>query len=835
MARTNLGRVVPLHKGDYSATIEYELNDIVSYNGSTYWHFTHEKTTGILPTETSVWKLVIDMADAEQYIARAETAALQAEGSADDAQSAKTDAETAKADAETAEQGAVSAKQDALASEENARSYMTAAQTAKGQAESARDLAIQAKTDAVDAKQGAESAKDTAVSAKNTAVDAKNTAVSAKTDALAAQDAAESARDLAEGYKDTAVSAKDTAVSAKTAAETAKADAETAKTAAQTAEGNASTSATNAEESAEDAEAWAVGKRNGVDVPSTDPAYHNNAKYYAMLEANKIDANIITNQSITLAQVKTILDEINTNHEHAFFDVSALGASMYLCTIYMDTEKYKIFDLVSGRYTEGAYEASKLLTMCLVNAEGIATQSQIDHLQDEIDELGGIEKIKNWEQLGNLIESGESTSYISAGDKIDVNWIKSVNGTTTHALTVTCTSMQNFIDGVGEAEAKEYYFVFNGTAWTYNEQVIDLADWGLSVTGTVPTGEVMTIVTTVDAVNYTFTGYDDFTPVNPSVPHNWCLEQTYAPSTKAYDTYEAVFNLAPGKTLPAGNYKLHAPYYGSSPMIDIYFTIPSAFTATNKVLQFASTGYQNVACIPGSETNYYIASAICPAYKDSNTYVASEISVLYNQTGDWTDISTIDGITITPAHIQTALGNNCPAHCNLRQWLNDDSATGHYEATNAFDRPSSYNFTKGFLYGLDPRVRNLMLKCKTKFTAGYNNEGYTQGQVYENEDDVFLLSMKEMSFNIQTGEGNVTDLYNEYCEGVLTNNAIAARAKYNKAGGTLNSYRWSRSALSSYAYSARGVGSSGAYDSSGAFGANYFAPAFIIGKASENL
>jgi len=43
----------------------------------------------------------------------------------------------------------------------------------------------------------------------------------------------------------------------------------------------ASGSATSAEGSAEDAEAWAVGKRDGVDVPSTDPAYHNNAKYWA--------------------------------------------------------------------------------------------------------------------------------------------------------------------------------------------------------------------------------------------------------------------------------------------------------------------------------------------------------------------------------------------------------------------------------------------------------------------------------------------------------------------------------------------------------------------------
>lgn len=35
------------------------------------------------------------------------------------------------------------------------------------------------------------------------------------------------------------------------------------------------------EEHAEDSEAWAVGQRNGQDVPSTDPTYHNNAKWYS--------------------------------------------------------------------------------------------------------------------------------------------------------------------------------------------------------------------------------------------------------------------------------------------------------------------------------------------------------------------------------------------------------------------------------------------------------------------------------------------------------------------------------------------------------------------------
>lgn len=40
-----------------------------------------------------------------------------------------------------------------------------------------------------------------------------------------------------------------------------------------------------AEASAEDAEAYAVGTRDGTDVGSSDPAYHNNAKYYAQQAA----------------------------------------------------------------------------------------------------------------------------------------------------------------------------------------------------------------------------------------------------------------------------------------------------------------------------------------------------------------------------------------------------------------------------------------------------------------------------------------------------------------------------------------------------------------------
>ena len=59
------------------------------------------------------------------------------------------------------------------------------------------------------------------------------------------------------------------------------ADCVSAKNGAETAETHAGQSATSSELSSQDSEAWAVGERNGQPVPSTDPAYENNAKWWA--------------------------------------------------------------------------------------------------------------------------------------------------------------------------------------------------------------------------------------------------------------------------------------------------------------------------------------------------------------------------------------------------------------------------------------------------------------------------------------------------------------------------------------------------------------------------
>ena len=100
-----------------------------------------------------------------------------------------------------------------------------------------------------------------------------------------AENAAESERKAKiseENAKDSEEAAAESEQNAKTSEDNAK-DSEEA---AQQSEQRARESEQAAGESAENAEAWAVGKRNNVDVGSEDPTYQNNSKWYAERSAD---------------------------------------------------------------------------------------------------------------------------------------------------------------------------------------------------------------------------------------------------------------------------------------------------------------------------------------------------------------------------------------------------------------------------------------------------------------------------------------------------------------------------------------------------------------------
>jgi len=720
--------------------------------------------------------------------------------------------------ATTASEAAASADA-AAASERNAQA---SEQNAAASATAASGSATAASTKASEAASSASAAASSASTASGKASEASASATAAAQSASSAASASQSA-----------ASSASSAQSSATDAEQAKTDAQTAQTAAETAQAAAEAAAQSVSASA------AQIAQNTADIAEI-------LKYDDLAKIIKI-----TDVSTTLGDINTILNcagGVNPSGDHVFFDLSSLGVMMYLCTIFLDTANgvYKVFDLVSGRYAEGTYNASMLLTMATAQANGLAVQSQIDYLQGEIDELGGKSILANYDVLGDKILDGTSTGIIDAGDIIPINWIASVLGTTTSGLTVACSDIWQFAKAVGEAEEKDYLFVYDGTNWTYNEQAVNLADYALTVTGTPSTGEVMDIKTSVNTKQFTFTSYDTVEAADENVPHNWCVEQTYAPDTKAYDTYEAVFAVYQGKTIPAGNYHFRSYSYRSIFNVDMYFTVTEAIGSADSIVQIRTSNYQTIDITNAdgvSKTGVIVPNALIPTVYGTRTAASGAITVAYAAASGVTyteltdlNVDASDPVVFTSVGIvdKAALGNNVWPRSNLSEYLNDETAAkASVEPTYMLDVPSAYNLGAGWLYGIDPRAYALIQTAKVEWLAGRGNDDFTYNELYTAEQKVFLLSMLEMSFDIQTNEGTVTQLYSDYTGDVLSNDAFIDRVKYNRAGGTLNSYRWSRSAFVSFAYLAGLVAATGSVSSRYAFHALYYAPAFILGKSSN--
>ena len=218
----------------------------------------------------------------------AEAAANSATAAATSATAAAGSATTASTKASEASTSATNAASSATAAAGSATTASTKASEASASATTASTKAGEASTSATNAASSASTATTKAGEASTSATNAANSATAAAGSASTASTKAGEAATSATNAADSATAAAGSASTASTKAS----DASTAASTATTKAGEASTSATNAagsataaNTSAEDAEAWAVGTKDGTAVPSTDPQYNNNAKYWSDLAA----------------------------------------------------------------------------------------------------------------------------------------------------------------------------------------------------------------------------------------------------------------------------------------------------------------------------------------------------------------------------------------------------------------------------------------------------------------------------------------------------------------------------------------------------------------------
>lgn len=195
----------------------------------------------------------------------------------------------------------------------NAKYYSQQASSSASSASSSASSALGYKNAAEIANSSAQTAKTNSESANTAAQTAKTSAEAAEAGAITAKEASEAAQASAEAANTSAITAKNEAIAAKTNSETARDAAVIARQ--------------NSESSSLDSEAWAKGTRNGSTVSSTDPAYQNNAKYYAELSSNNASSAVASASNAATSEANALSYKNSAKQSKTDAQTAAISAA----------------------------------------------------------------------------------------------------------------------------------------------------------------------------------------------------------------------------------------------------------------------------------------------------------------------------------------------------------------------------------------------------------------------------------------------------------------------------------------------------------------------------
>ena len=233
--------------------------------------------------------------------------------------------------------------------------------------------------------------------------------------------------------------------------------------------------------SAKNAEAWAVGQRGGVDVPSTDPTYHNNAKYYAeqagssATAAGTSETNAGTSEGNAEAWAKGTKDGAAvgssdpTYHNNAKYYAEQAGASAtsaaeaaasasaaYGTDLLAPDYSNLTFPVLKGKiciYDGDVYEAKQDINeseaWTAAHWKQITIGGQIEHLDRAVITLEMLEKARSFTpaQIQEIARDGTAEDYFAPGDIIMIPWTDNTPATpVTYQYPFVVTHIGDVID-----------------------------------------------------------------------------------------------------------------------------------------------------------------------------------------------------------------------------------------------------------------------------------------------------------------------------------------------------------------------------------------------------
>lgn len=463
----------------------------------------------------------------------------------------------------------------------------------------------------------------------------------------------------------------------------------------------------------------------------------------------------------------------------------------------------------------------------LLQQAGTSFENMTLYLAALADKSDGLH-FKHWSSVQGLVRAGLHLKIFDQYSQFTVDRVTSVNATTNDQSLAVTVDMDTFEAAMGEAINGAYEFIYDGVAWKYNDNAVELSTYGISLTGTPAADDIIVIHETSAEILYDVLGCDYDIPADGNFEHSMtiCVHDMQQNGVLAYKKPQALIYVDPEKFptgLAAGTTYgvtlLNGCYDATTKEDGIYTITPGTAIPAGGAIRHSAMGvYQSDASNYNKER---ILAGTWTTYDTiANGRVAIETGIATGE-GDGSETSlgtcTAENITLrSDAHCnltrRNAYGSNNYFESDERMWMNSDGTAlaDWFEFKSVFDLPATAAIP-GYLHGIDPSLVKVIGKVRKRTYLHSADRSDSSVKYVDSEEFIFPLSMTEVGFGANDGvyEGPVS------AAGVVTqtpypyyaNASNADRIKYQ--GGTARSW-WLRSPYPSTAYSVRNVTSSGA-------------------------
>lgn len=456
------------------------------------------------------------------------------------------------------------------------------------------------------------------------------------------------------------------------------------------------------------------------------------------------------------------------------------------------------------------------------NAAQIDTQNAI--LARMAEKMGAFEKPTSFKGIQTFLRNGLIRHVLDESDQIqaalNINVTTEIHGTGVTAATV---DKDTFLTTAG-LHTHIHEFTYDGTVWLNNGEVVELKDYGITITGNPVSGDAVVCHVSSGKVDFDIMGIDEDCPADATKEHTLSLLAANCIENEVFDPPQylyAVTAAAWPDGLPAGTYSVtlnHGSYAGNTAQDGTYkFTTTQTIPVGGGIRHTQMGVYRS----DGQYTKDNLLAGTFTTY-DADRLTTLETGLVTSEVTD-EDTNVVNLGTTTASNPQYKVGDYInfsqrQAYGSgrwktswIRQLLNCRDKVLNFVPGTIWSRPSRVN-AEGFLHRMDPELVAVIGKHRVRYALGI-----ADGNGYEDlEDYVSLATMTDIGLGSNNGvqEGAVDESGNMLRTGSYSfwkGKGQEDRIKYLSSAAR---YWWLASVLPSSAHNVRGVHPSGALHSS---------------------